>query len=1555
MKKILYTLIFLAAGTLAFPKTADAALEQARYAVEDEYCVNDDCTRTGGGGGGGGGTSSSNTCNTVMMTMDGTFSSSSSCNAICSVSCKTCTQNGVTKYYCAPPTGGSGSTTIGDRELIGDATLLDNPIELSCSIANCQTCNTRQTACTVCNKGYVPKNGSCVACAAGTYSSAGASSCKACDSTMWSGTGASSCAPCAMFSEFSVGGYGSCTTCSSSGCTSASCNSGYTWDSSSRTCKASSTCSLGYFMPTAGYCQKCPKGPYCPDPTASAPTSCPSGTATEVEGATSSSQCKTSTSTSTSSGCPGNTTLYSSSPGTCATTLSCKDSSGSTKYYCSGCKDGYTFTTSPMDCSPMTCPSGKTLLASKPANCSSYNACVSSGSVKYYCNQCDTGYTWNSSTNSCQLVTTESIGNCPTEVATYSSCPSQCSGCLKCNSSGSTKYMCTSCIEGYILNSCGAGQASVCTPQNCGAGKYLDGSSCTGSCKTCPAGSSCNGTVKSQCPAGTYSAEGASSCTKCPAGTYSSSAGATSSSACKACASGTGSVAGSSSCYSFSDKCKSLCGSNYSYSRTGSLTADNGNQEQVCTWYPLSCEQSCTTGWDINKLVSGTEFTCQKAIQDAGCPAGQYKKNGSCEKCPAGTYQSEDDYTGTSCTPCQSGATNTTAGSTSCDMCMRVYPLDHLGMCTACDPTACTAGACGEEGYEWSDSAHNCVSSGCKAGFYKSGDTCSACPSMTYQPEDDYRGTTCTDCPAGYGSILYYGNGPKSCTKCTIDHGTVVECRPSGTRLFNNKVNCDPGYALRFEFGEIYCLQCGPGSYSPGGVGDYDTKSGNYAIAYSQGPMGSTCPYLCPKGTYNKLSGQKSSSACLKCEAGTYASEEGSMECLECEYGTYSKAGASSCFSCASEYKVTNGTCMNCNDTKCTEIACKDGYTLLDGACYSEERYCEINFPIPNGKCTACGDTECSKAECNSPELVFAGQIDWPMGCMCKQDGYAYNKVTGKCEPSNCEPGYYLSGGSCVKCEKGYACPDGVSKVVCAAGTASEGEGAIECHFCSASGTYSKAGSNVCLACGPGKMDVSHGSCVDCAEGTMCTTTCAEGEGCIESTWQALCSPGYFSKAGAASCATCGYGYYCPDGKASTRKACPSNTWTKTDYSSSESDCLKASDLPIENGTCTAVSLDGKCTAATCKEGGYVWNPTTAQCDMGCSFANGSCSKFDSATCTCKTVGACNPGYVADTDPTTSGSYICRKSCDEGMYIDPAKLGCVKEDTQTSCTGAEACEICPAGYACAGGKANKVECAAGTYSRENAKVCSACTEITLYDEDMSVSGTCASCSKAYGYCEVTKCNDDTRPVLTGAGENDFTCYKCPQISISAELQSTIGGVASMTGSYSNGAEMISDKTATEQVSCKSCILDAQVENGYCLNCSYVGGKAVCNTTLEGAILCNPGYQVSASGTCEACPSGTFKQGYNADSCTSCSDYIQTNGISYADITTTENIAATEAQVATANRISAGYITRVKVGSNYVSTGASNFSQCRLNADALDLVTCKEPLQRSENSCCCVKP
>lgn len=130
------------------------------------------------------------------------------------------------------------------------------------------------------------------------------------------------------------------------------------------------------------------------------------------------------------------------------------------------------------------------------------------------------------------------------------------------------------------------------------------------------------------------------------------------------------------------------------------------------------------------------------------CKAGYKRVNNDCVPCEPGTYQEESNFTGSSCKPCQNGATTKEYATTYCPMCMIVYPLDHYGMCTQCDENICKAGVCqGEEGTVWDDTVHNCVPVVCSS-------HCTACTSSA----------SCTTCEEGY--VLQGGSCVKAQARC---------------------------------------------------------------------------------------------------------------------------------------------------------------------------------------------------------------------------------------------------------------------------------------------------------------------------------------------------------------------------------------------------------------------------------------------------------------------------------------------------------------------------------------------------------------------------------------------------------------------------------------------------------------------------------------------------------------------------------------------------------------------------------------------------------------------
>lgn len=248
--------------------------------------------------------------------------------------------------------------------------------------------------------------------------------------------------------------------------------------------------------------------------------------------------------------------------------------------------------------------------------------------------------------------------------------------CANCPVSGH----CSNCEQGYYQVGT---NTTVC---------YKRATSCNPGYKLVKNGTGANDKTCIKCDAGTYQSESnftGNSCTNCPSGQTSEpgaascSAAVTCSEHCTTCTSETNCTACATGYYVADGQCverKTKCGPGYKLVKTGSASNDK-----------------------------------------------------TCIACDPGTEQTQSNYTGSTCTPCPNGATSRTPGS-NCDMCMRVYPLSHYGMCVACDPEYCLRGLCeGEPNLVWDEVVHDCVPINCS-------EHCTTCTSEA----------NCTACEAGY-------------------------------------------------------------------------------------------------------------------------------------------------------------------------------------------------------------------------------------------------------------------------------------------------------------------------------------------------------------------------------------------------------------------------------------------------------------------------------------------------------------------------------------------------------------------------------------------------------------------------------------------------------------------------------------------------------------------------------------------------------------------------------------------------------------------------------------
>ncbi len=240
--------------------------------------------------------------------------------------------------------------------------------------------------------------------------------------------------------------------------------------------------------------------------------------------------------------------------------------------------------------------------------------------------------------------------------ASCKSCPAGRFG----SSSGTTTALCSGpCAAGYscpvgsanmTAYACPAGTysppgAGVCTP--CPAGRFgsivgaaNSSAGCAGSCEAgymCPAGSSSGTAV--QCPAGTYSLDGAEVCTPCPAGVYGELPGLT------------------------SPACSAPCAPGYYGSEPGRTYA--------------TCTGSCSAGFACP--AGSTSPTASL------CSAGQYSTGGqgNCTRCAAGQFgPTLGAISQEACLPCAAGFYGATSGLPTAQ-CSGVCPAGYFcqGVC----------------------------------------------------------------------------------------------------------------------------------------------------------------------------------------------------------------------------------------------------------------------------------------------------------------------------------------------------------------------------------------------------------------------------------------------------------------------------------------------------------------------------------------------------------------------------------------------------------------------------------------------------------------------------------------------------------------------------------------------------------------------------------------------------------------------------------------------------------------------------------------------------------
>ncbi|KAL4524675.1 hypothetical protein Ndes2526A_g06790 [Nannochloris sp. 'desiccata'] len=828
--------------------------------------------------------------------------------------------------------------------------------------------------------------------------------------------------------------------------------------------------------------------------------------------------------------------------------------------------------------------------------------------------------------------------------------------------------------------SCDTGAECAATDTGCGPGLYsvlIQGQS-TYICAVCASGS--------------YSASGATICTKCIAGTTLSSVGATSNT-CSACAAGTFAALGSSDCRpcapgTYQDSPSSsecvVCPtpwSSYTYGATQCVKCTNG-RPAACTGVACSSDITAGSGGSFVATVANdnTWTTASSwplayvypALLGTCSPANtilSFKVTATCTMEIRALAQTATTANGLMCSDPSNIASSVTAHYVGTNTIMTLLPdIETKGnilkivkkvaitvtMTVAAAsryPIATTATVTGDLTVNGGTLVGTDVYATCPAGTYFTGTTdadlsCPACEPGFYCPADSTSSTLPTECAVGtYSSIL----GQSSCDSCP-----------------------DSTYAP--SEGSSQCLTCA----SPDVVGSSGATCVSTECEADKTFNYDTVVCDCAPGYYASGDG-----ACTICPANTYSSggptDTVVASCTACPTGQVSDAGSSSCSYCPDGQVKIGEVCGRCSAgqearivsprTYATCEACPFGYynpAGTDGGQFDMCQRCEDGKKTDAGKtlCINCApgtfsiwNTLSDRVPANDPTLCAA----------CSAGGYS------------------ASGASkCILCAGGaQATPNRDSCVRCTAGTYRIFSSAEGCQACPA-GTAAGAGSDTCLNCRPGQFSAAGaGTCSSCAVNTYSTdpgsTTCMEcrpGTSTVGESGAsqcAACPVGTFFNATSKACDECAMGYYQNREGQITCKTCPIGTFSDAEGSSTCELCPPGKYQSVAGSqTCRTCpggtfSFGGKGSCSICPRGRYSapGSTTCTTCAAG-YYAN----KLISRSCTACPAGSRCPG-AGNTDPTL---------CAAGSFQSkPAQTICIPcpRKTFSDKAGASRCAPCP--------------------------------------------------------------------------------------------------------------------------------------------------------------------------------------------------------------------------------------------------------------------------------------
>ncbi len=648
------------------------------------------------------------------------------------------------------------------------------------------------------------------------------------------------------------------------------------------------------------------------------------------------------------------------------------------------------------------------------------------------------------------------------------------------------------------------------------------------------------------------------------------------------------------------------------------------------------------------ECIDQSVIYCRKTCN---CPPGQYRQDGDCVNCFAGTYSLAGavDYRG--CIYCSAGSYSSFQGATTCQTCS---PGSYNKNVAYFECQVCSSGS-----YAATSGASTCQI--CEPGSYSAA----------------LGATACQICPLGLYSAT---QGSSSCTLCA-----------QGT--FSSALGASTG-----------CLQCVVGSYSTG--------AGGYACiscpggTYSTNILSSSCS-ACIPGNYAGVG----SSTCTSCSAGRYSTVPGASSvgsCTQCatdtclspgQYSTCGNGTKGDCGQCQATLRTSTsyyivsritGYALNCpmkntsskgSYRNCTDprIPMQIFYMTFKTSFLDLGSFCMFQGNRNNQPYFLCSALDFS------PYYVWWQGTQW-MGSAVLGD--LNNAVTGPSVDGNqylsgeyqpmttlylelldnsaaweilCSPGTYASAEGSTACTLAsagyYASSSGsTSQSQCSSGLFSY-TGASACASTCPAGSYKAASGSQCLVTNPGSYSTA-GISIQCPKGTfssmegvtVCTNclagTYSSGTGMDSFASCTLCAQGsYASSAALPNCTACSAGRYNSAVGSTTclicTSACPAGRQ------------LQGICTPTSDTYCTPCTLVANCFYIAGTPCGNATNPNCL-CTPGFELIGGQCQqckagffKSTNSSLPCapwNTSLVCSQGYFSS-NGTRFANAACLPSC----------------------------------------------------------------------------------------------------------------------------------------------------------------------------------------------------------------------------------------------------------------------------------------------------------------------